>query len=135
VSRQQPEGTLIVGHRGKIHRSAFTDQPNYPAWNGECADAHIFEGSATNVYTFTRDGRDYRIDLIGFYGPTGALTQTFRACENNQSIGTVNLQIKDVTLPRMIPTLSELGLIATALLLAGAGGIVLRRNETGSGNG
>jgi len=123
-----PDGTLIVGPGGKVYRSAFTDQPLYPPWNGECSDAHIYEGSAANVYTFFQGGRKYRLELIGFYGPTGALTHTFWACENKECFGTVNFQIRDIT-ALSIPTISEFGLVMMTLLLAVAGGIALRRTD------
>jgi IPTL-CTERM motif len=111
-----PAGTLIVGPFGKIFRSDFVDRPTNPIWNGECADAHIYEGSPANVYTFYRDGREYRIELIGFYGPTGALTGTFWACESHECFGTVKFRITDVT-PGAIPTLSQWALILLALML------------------
>jgi hypothetical protein len=123
-----PAGTLIAGPLGRIYRSAFTDHPGNPVWNGECADGHVYEGSATNVYTFSRGGRDYRVELIGFYGPTGELTQTFWACETQQCFGTVNFRIADITRPPdTIPTLSEWALMAMTLLLGASGWVALRR--------
>jgi hypothetical protein len=125
-----PAGTLIVGPLGRIYRSAFTDQPGNPVWNGECADGHIYEGSASNVYTFSRAGRDYRLDLIGFYGPTGQLTQTFWACENQQCFGTVNFRISEITQPSAaIPTLSQWALVIVATALAMVGGLASRRRR------
>lgn len=123
-----PVGTLIVGPLGKIYRSANADNPSNPVWNGECSDAHIYEGSASNVYTFTRDSRLYEIELIGFYGPTGALTYTFWACEQQQCFGTVKFRIRDVT-PTDIPTMSEWALVLTGLLLAGVAALRLRRQQ------
>jgi hypothetical protein len=120
-----PAGTLIVGHLGKIYESAFTDQAGYPPWNGECSDAHIYESSSANVDTFSHGGREYRVRLVGFYGPFGDLTNTFWACENNQCFGTVKFQIVEVAAP--IPVDSRLALALTALLLAGLGSLALRR--------
>ena len=122
-----PEGTLIVGPAGKIFKSAYTDQPGYAPWNGECSDGHIFEAHSSNTNTFSHEGRDYRIDLVGFYGPLGILTETFWACENRDCFGTVNLKITDVTPPPPIPTVSQWGLILMSLLLAALGWAALRR--------
>jgi len=123
-----PLGTLIVGPFGKIFRSAFADSPTNPVWNGECADAHIYEGSPGNVYSFSYNGRDYRIELIGFYGPTGALTGTFWACENQECFGTVRFRITDVT-EVGIPTLSEWALILLALMLGGLAALRLSNRQ------
>jgi hypothetical protein len=116
-----PAGTLIIGPLGKIYQSAFTDQPLYPPWNGECADAHIYEGGPGNVNTFSHDGRLYRVELVGFYGPFGDLTQTFWACENNQCFGTVKFRILEVAQAAAVPVDSGALLMVTSLLLAGLG--------------
>jgi hypothetical protein len=123
-----PDGTLIVGPFGKIFRSAFADSPTNPVWNGECADAHIYEGSPGNVYTFTHDGRDYRIELIGFYDSTGSLTGTFWACENQQCFGTVKFRILDIT-EVGIPTLSEWAVILLTLMLGGLAALRLSNRQ------
>ena len=123
-----PDGTLIVGPFGKVYRSAFSDTPTNPVWNGECADAHIYEGNPNNVYTFSHNGRDYRIELIGFYGPTGALTGTFWACEVQQCFGTVKFRILDIT-EVGIPTLSEWALISLALVLGGLAALRLSNRQ------
>lgn len=122
-----PAGTLIVGHLGKIYQSAFTDQPAYPPWNGECSDGHIYEGSSANQYTFSHGGREYRLELIGFYGPFGDLTHTFWACENNQCFGTVKFRIIDVTPATPVPVDSGIALALASLFLAGLGWLQLRR--------
>jgi len=123
-----PAGTLIVGPFGRIYRSAFADTPTNPVWNGECADAHIYEGNPSNVYTFSHNGRDYRMELIGFYGPTGALTGTFWACENQQCFGTVKFQIVEIT-AQGIPTLSQWALALLALAIGGIAASRLSRRR------
>jgi len=122
-----PAGTLVVGPLGKIYQSAFTDQPAYPPWNGECGDAHIYEGGPANANGFSYDGRDYRVELVGFYGPFGDLTNTFWACENNQCFGTVKFRIREVTRAAAVPVDSGAALMVTSLLLAGLGWRRLRR--------
>ena len=78
------------------------------------------------MYTFSHDGRDYRIELVGFYGPTGALTGTFWACETQQCFGTVKFLIVDTT-AQGIPTLSEWGLVLVVLVLGGVAAMRLSR--------
>ena len=91
-------GTLIVGPLGKIYRSQQIDDITInPAWNGECGDAHVYEGNIGNNYDFVYAGRNYVLQLSGFYNALGALTGTFWACENQACFGTVKLLIADVT--------------------------------------
>ncbi|MBP8295100.1 MAG: IPTL-CTERM sorting domain-containing protein [Burkholderiales bacterium] len=91
-------GTLIVGPLGKIYRSQQLDDITInPAWNGECGDAHVYEGNIGNNYDFVYAGRNYVLQLSGFYNALGALTGTFWACENQACLGTVKLLIADVT--------------------------------------
>jgi hypothetical protein len=126
-----PAGTLIVGPAGRIFRSAEVDTPSNPAWNGQCADAHVYEGSGANVYRFSHQGRDYLLELSGFYNQLGELTGTFWACENRDCFGTVKLHIHDQTLPppAQIPTLSQWGAILLATLMGGAGLLCSRRQR------
>ena len=124
-----PVGTLIVGHLGKIYRSAHPDDPANPVWDGQCADAHVYEGDPGNVYAFARGGRDYRLELSGFYGRTGQLTDTFWACEDQACWGTVKFAIRDVTAPTDVPVLSDAALAAMALLLAASGAALASRGR------
>jgi len=124
-----PVGTLVVGPLGKVFRSEQPDRPDNPIWNGQCADAHIYEAAGTNSYQFTHNGRDYVVELSGFYNMLGVLTGTFWACEARDCFGTVKMRIRDQTTDAQIPTLSEWALVVLAAMMVATGLLGVRRRS------